>query len=95
MNKQRCITCSGSGKVMGGGMMMADCHGCDGKGHNLIPDDDIDYLQMKETDSYKKAIENIKKTSENITDKQAEDLFEKEFKNIDKETKNKKERKNG
>ena len=78
---KRCIPCSGSGKVMGGGCIPADCDECEGKGKVLIPDDDIDYLEMKTTDSYKKAIENIKEKG--VTEKDAEEIFETEFKKID------------
>ena len=93
---KRCVPCSGSGRVMGGGCIPADCDECDGKGKIQIAADDIDYLEMKTTDSYKKAIENIKEKG--VSEKEAEEMFEKEFNKIDSKEKEKKshakERKN-
>lgn len=32
MATSRCFTCGGTGKIMGGGMIMKDCHTCDSTG---------------------------------------------------------------
>lgn len=84
---KRCIPCYGSGKVMGGGCILVDCDHCDGAGKVQLPEDEIDYLEMKTTESYKKAIKEIKSVDGKITDQQAEEMFDKEFKKIDKEEK--------
>ena len=36
MKKTRCNVCNGSGKVMGGGMMIKDCDECDGLGYGYL-----------------------------------------------------------
>jgi hypothetical protein len=83
MTKKRCIPCGGSGRVMGGGMMMNDCEHCDGLGKIIVSDDDIDYLAKKQNDkeleSYKKAKKNIKSVDESITDDQAERILDDEL----------------
>jgi RecJ-like exonuclease len=38
--KIRCKNCVGSGKVMGGGMLMADCDECEGVGKLYIKKED-------------------------------------------------------
>lgn len=38
-NKIRCKTCIGSGRVMGGGMIIHDCDDCEGTGKLYIPID--------------------------------------------------------
>lgn len=30
--EKRCLTCAGSGKIMGGGLIIRDCHACEGIG---------------------------------------------------------------
>ncbi len=75
MKYSRCPPCSGSGRVMGGGMMMADCDACDGMGKIPIPEDDITYLMDKQTDRYKKAKIAIKKRLK-VDDKEAEELLD-------------------
>jgi len=43
----RCGACSGGGKVMGGGMIMATCDDCDGKGRKPVIFDPISYLMSE------------------------------------------------
>lgn len=93
MAKKRCTPCGGSGRVMGGGMMMTDCDYCDGVGKVAIVDEDeIDTLLAKETDHYKEAIKGIKAIDVNITDEQADKMFKEELTKIKAKEKKKKEK---
>lgn len=81
---KRCHICYGSGRVMGGGMIIADCDVCDGRGKI--------YEEQKLDDNnphYNEAIEKIKNLNENITHEDAKNIFQSELDKI-----NKKERKN-
>lgn len=78
MAKRRCNTCVGSGKVMGGGMMMHDCDDCDGKGKIYFEDkDDLEAL-AQESESYQNAVDNIVSVS-SIDKEQAKVIFDKEL----------------
>lgn len=82
MAKKRCNTCVGSGRVMGGGMMMQDCEVCDGIGKLFIPDDPIDHIMRKETEAYQNAKAKIKGLDSKMTDKDAENLLDAELANL-------------
>lgn len=86
MEMRRCTPCGGSGRLMGGGMMFRDCEFCHGSGKIAQPEDDITYLQMKMTDGYQEAINNIKAVDENITTEKAEEMFKNEFEKIENKT---------
>src|SRR5690242_1838328 len=77
----RCMNCNGSGKLMGGGMMMIDCDNCFGKGK--ISDGKITIDDIKNTDSYRDAVQNIRAMNPVLTKDQAEKLFDDEFKSQD------------
>jgi hypothetical protein len=77
MPSKKCMVCAGSGKVMGGGMMMWDCDDCDGNGKILIIE------EPKDSASYKEAIESIKALDPSIDDEKAKEIFDEEFKKID------------
>lgn len=77
MAKKRCQRCAGSGKVMGGGMMMQECDNCEGIGKLFVPENEIDFLTMKQTDSYQKAKDKLKAADTSITDDRAEELLDK------------------
>lgn len=83
----RCIPCAGSGKLMGSGFMQVNCNHCNGKGKIDEPENEIDYLHLKTTEGYKKAIDKIMATNDKITQEQATKIFEKEFNKIDKQDK--------
>jgi septal ring factor EnvC (AmiA/AmiB activator) len=94
--RTRCKACNGSGKVMGGGMMMAECDDCEGAGRIAIVKDDMNELNVRTTESYKKAIEEIRAMSSSITEEQAKKMFDQELEKIEKKengknSKNKKE----
>lgn len=82
MPKRRCSPCGGSGKVMGGGMVMADCNHCDGRGKYDEPEDDMEFLLTKESERYKSAVERIKTLDPNLTDAQAQKIFDDELNNV-------------
>ncbi len=79
MAKKRCNTCVGSGRVMGGGMMMQDCEECDGLGKIFIPDDPIDYLEQKNSEAYQNSKKEIKKMAPDLTDENVEKILDEEF----------------
>jgi hypothetical protein len=77
MAKKRCIPCGGSGKVMGGGMMLTDCDECEGYGKIVIKEEP-DYLS-KDTESYQKAKHEVKKLDDKISDQEAEKILDEEI----------------
>ena len=89
MARKRCATCYGSGKVMGGGMMMQDCEECNGAGKINVVEEDIEELNKiaKNTESYKSAKEKIKLVDKNLSDDEAEKILDVEFKKTNLEKK--------
>jgi hypothetical protein len=79
MTMQRCTPCGGSGRVMGGGMIIKDCEECDGRGKIKKIDDEIDYLTMKQTKSYKSAKTRLQKKHPNLSEDEAEKMLDKAF----------------
>lgn len=75
MSKRRCIPCGGSGKVMGGGMLISDCEHCDGEGKVI----DDNALFAKDTEHYKKAKSDIKAIDKAMTDEEAEKILDEEI----------------
>lgn len=86
MALKRCKPCSGSGKVMGGGMVFTDCDECNGRGKIEIVEQEIDYLLAKNTEGYNQAKEKIKKLDDKITDEQAENLLDEELDKLKEDT---------
>lgn len=72
MTELRCLICAGSAKVMGGGMIIKDCIECNGTGKRIEPEE---FKIEKESVHYKEAVQKIKSLDENITDEQAEKIF--------------------
>lgn len=72
----RCIPCYGSGKLLGPGMISHDCEHCKGKGKIEIIENEIDFLELKNTESYKKAREQIKEASPLLTDDEADKMLD-------------------
>jgi|GEM_PF-1447192 hypothetical protein len=81
MAKVRCNTCVGSGRIMGGGMMQQDCDDCDGRGKIYI-DEPKEFKIDKNSNHYKKAIKRIKALNKDLSDKEAEEIFDTELKEI-------------
>lgn len=75
IRKTRCRSCQGSGKVMGGGMILQDCEDCDGRGKIAYENF---YDDLKNTPEYDKAIEKIS-SSEHVTKDEAKEIFKEEF----------------
>jgi hypothetical protein len=85
MPKIRCKPCGGSGRVMGGGMMLADCETCDGAGKIYVDEPvpkKVDIKIDRSNKHYKDAIKKIKALGKDITDEKAETIFAEELKNI-------------
>jgi len=76
MTKIRCLPCNGSGRMMGGGMLMQDCEHCDGKGK--IEDGKVQLADYKKTPEYRKAINTIQQLA-NKSYEESERLFAEEF----------------
>jgi len=79
VKKVRCKTCHGSGKVMGGGMMLQDCEDCDGRGK--IEYEDF-YEDVKNSPEYNKAVDKIAQ-NENVSQDKAKEMFEDEFNKLE------------
>ncbi len=82
MLSRRCINCAGSGQVMGGGMLIKTCHECDGAGKIKEPEDEMDYLVSKQTESYQAAKKRLMKKHKDISDEKAESLLDAELKKL-------------
>ena len=79
MQLLRCRACQGSGQVMGGGMIYHDCEACDGDGKIEKPEDEISYLQVKQSETYQEAIDEIKSLDPKMNDSEADKLLKKQF----------------
>lgn len=79
MDLIRCLECQGSGTVMGGGMMYHDCEKCDGRGKIKKVKDEISYLEIKQSESYQDAIDEIKSLDPKLNDADADKLLKKQF----------------
>jgi len=78
----RCQSCNGSGLVMGGGMLTKSCENCDGSGKK--DDGNVTIQDIKETESYKNAIVEIKKLDPSMSEEKAKEIFNEQFKKLDK-----------
>lgn len=85
---KRCLNCFGTGRMMGGGMIMKECQNCKGKGKIETVDDEIAYLQKqsekkflkdKRTKHYKAAKAKLKSLDESMTDEQIEKILDEEL----------------
>ncbi len=76
MTLKRCSLCVGSGKIMGGGFMMKACPECDGIGKIEIEEDDIGYLEKKQTECYQLAKDKLMDAHPNLEEDEAEKLLD-------------------
>lgn len=83
---EHCITCAGTGTLMGSGFMNRECWVCDGIGKldiNMIKDDLADDKPKpaidKRSKAYKEAINDIMKVNPSLSRKDCESVFEKEY----------------
>lgn len=79
---KRCFACAGSGQVMGGGMMQWDCGNCDGKGKVFVEPDPKELLKDKDNPHYKKAVKKLRKLDKTLTEKTAQEMFDKEIEDL-------------
>lgn len=80
-----CLRCSGSGQVLGNGLIIDDCKTCKGVGkiydkQPLSEDSPIQPSVDKRSRSYKAAIKEIQSVNKEMTLKDAENLFDKIYK---------------
>lgn len=80
MSLQRCVPCGGSGKMMGGGMLLKDCEHCEGKGKINIDDEDLDILLGKQTEHYQKAKAELQAIAPSMNGEEVEKILDEEIK---------------
>jgi hypothetical protein len=83
MSGLRCLSCAGSGKVMGGGMIYKDCMECNASGKRTT----LDVVMNKESEEYKISLEKIKSLDDKLTNDDAKKLLDDELQRIEKEEK--------
>lgn len=75
---QHCVNCSGSGTILGTGMVSIDCKICRGEGVITKPNKSTPPID-KQCDSYRAAIKEIRSVNKQMTKSQAEELFNKAY----------------
>lgn len=82
---KRCWACGGTGDLMGSGMMLKECHHCDGYG-TLDESKTKKVVEVVKVDkrskSYKEAIDKIMRLHPDYTREQAVAVFDSEFDKI-------------
>lgn len=74
--KNVCLSCQGTGMLIGNGMIMRDCHYCEGVGQFEVPDEDeLNYLEIKQTERFADAKAELKKEFPEMSDKDADELM--------------------
>jgi hypothetical protein len=81
MPKVKCDECQGSRRYTTGGYIYHDCEKCNATG-KIWKDEPKEFKIDKEGHYYKKAIKKIKALHKDISDKEAEDIFDKELNNL-------------
>lgn len=84
MAYKTCSNCSGGGKVMGMGMIQADCPACDGDGRIV---DEV--RSIKETKGYQSAKQRLQDSHPELSEEEAEEMLDDAF---EKETSKKKKK---
>jgi len=74
-----CLSCYGSGKVLGLGSMQQECEQCEGLGKIYEIKDEIEELNIRHTASYNNAIEEIKTQIPDISHEKAKQIFDDEL----------------
>lgn len=64
---------------MGGGMMSQECDDCDGHGRMHVSEDEINFLEVKQTEAYEKAKKRLIKKQPSLSDEDAEKLLDEEL----------------
>lgn len=73
---KRCPCCSGSGKVLGGGMLTKDCDNCDGLGK--LPEIEKPKVDKRSKD-YRKSVSNLKEKYPNKDVKEIKQIMNEEL----------------
>lgn len=68
----RCSSCAGSGRMLGGGMIQRNCDNCDGSGKLSHVDDEMGYLELKQSQRFEEAKDQLKKEFPTMTDNDAD-----------------------
>ena len=80
---RRCWACGGTGDIMGNGMMMKECHHCEGFGTLDTEPKVKEIVQVdRRSKSYKEAIDKIMKLHPKYTREDAVKVFDSEFDKI-------------
>ncbi len=77
-------SCHGSGKVLGLGNMPGKCPLCNGTGEIMDIKDEIEELNIRHTQSYNNAIEEIKREVPDISYDKAKEIFDDELRKVKK-----------
>jgi DnaJ-class molecular chaperone len=83
-NHKKCLGCHGSGKVLGLGNMPSECELCEGSGKIYEIKDEIEELNIRHTQSYNNAIEEIKTQIPDISHEKAQQIFDDELRKVNK-----------
>lgn len=84
MASNKCLRCAGSGKIVGLGMMLADCRACEGDG--IVAIDGVKdkaktvSLLDKRSASYRQAIKKIMESG--VSKDEAARIFDEEFEKL-------------
>jgi DnaJ-class molecular chaperone len=81
MAKIKCDECDGNRRYTTGGHIYHDCEKCNGTG-KVWQDEPKEFKIDKDSHHYKKAIRKIKALNKNISDKDAQEMFDKELDNL-------------
>jgi len=91
MGKIHCLSCAGSGQVLGNGMIIDDCKNCGGIGKvnaidapvssdNTVSDTSAHNVIDRRSKAYKQSIKELLATDSSLTVTQAQELFEQAYK---------------
>jgi hypothetical protein len=81
MPKVKCDECNGTKRYTLGGNIYHDCERCNGSG-KLWKDEPKEFKIDKDSHHYKKAIKRIKALNKDLSDQEAEEIFDKELNQI-------------
>jgi hypothetical protein len=82
-----CNLCAGSGKVMGNGCIIIECDQCDGYG-KYHEKEEVKHQEFdRENAHYKEAITRIKELNTDLSEEEAEDIFNEALDNLNQEDK--------
>lgn len=80
-NRLLCVRCTGTGRIMGGGMIYKDCHLCHGSGKLKPEPKKLAVVVDKRSKTYKDAIAKIMEASD-VSKDEAARIFDEEFEKL-------------